>query len=215
MKHLFLIIAAMLSVSARAELDFTTTHAFAEAQLFTDDDIGTSRFAQLMERYDASVMPSPINMRGWWTGRCYDAKTPNKTESRLLVVREAAVLISPGDNSDNGPMFPPIPPSYDRFNAMIQVISNQTPDPGNLFDDPSPHFMQAISNFLDSTDMRKYRGYPINQAFEVRFDDGNLQYSARQYGSYYIVKNTILTDTSSHKAGDIAVNCYYFKKVHE
>ncbi|MFC1522990.1 hypothetical protein ACFL6Y_11335 [Elusimicrobiota bacterium] len=174
----------------------------------SDDKAKGSYFAQLNKLYDNGKLPTKQELKGWFTGRCFDHGTPDYPTGNLLVGDERM------HEADSGPLFPP------RLEFRICSIDNNSASP-DFFDEITPGTTLKIMQVLGSIYSQMSIAEEADNSLASKYKGGEFEFRVRKYKSYFVMRATRLTDTVDDKgriilkAGDAFSACYYFKKVHD
>ncbi|PWU18327.1 MAG: hypothetical protein C5B49_07380, partial [Bdellovibrio sp.] len=94
-------------------------------------DNGKTRFQQIADKFDDESTAKPAffnDVRGFWSGRCFDVGLPDRSTNSLFAVYEDASV--PGDN--DGPEFPQDMKKIAGF--LVQLNNQKRAFPGNYWD---------------------------------------------------------------------------------
>jgi hypothetical protein len=168
-----------------------------------------SYYDNLNGYFTNGLMPSFSEIQGIWSGRCYNATTPNEPKGMLLMADFVTTL--PADNGNNGPLFPPPPPTT-SFNMALGSRGDEAAD---TWDNPTPAALGEVKAYMDSPDFRSMVANYQNGSIVSNNEAGGLQFLIRKFSNYFVAQNIILRDdpASQVKAGTVFAACYFFKKI--
>ena len=170
---------------------------------------GATYYDSLVNYFAQAKQPTQGEVEGWWSGRCYGLKSKETAEPGLFIATK--LVIPPPGASDNGPLFPPPPPTG-QFNVVIgKSLADERP---SAFDEMTPELYMSVRDFVNGS---YFKGLPA-----ATYEDGSLvggmpsgisKYVFRKYNEYVMGQIVVLKDHDSYKAGDIMAACYFFKKL--
>lgn len=202
----FVFLAVAVTRSASAEVGALSAEFFKQNSsvgLYSESAIGLgadqNQFMTLKAMFTQASIPSPMDVRGWTSGRCYTHLAPGTPTAQLLVGLRK-------DQNDDGPNFPP--------RELDKIISIYMSDSSaDFFDNMSQETKRSVAAVVrnESTKVGEVRSE--NGSLVSRYDGGNLDYRIKKHGDYLLMEAALLRDSGEIKAGGAYCYCYYFKKV--
>lgn len=166
---------------------------------------GVSKFDMLTSYFQTGDLPTPTQLAGNWSGRCY-SKTNEKPQASLLTAHE----VTHTSNQSEGPLFPP---EVSKTFNLATVQSYGLGDAPDLFDSMGPRLKVMLNSFLLSSEFKDLVSSVEDRSLVSRNEQANAKYVVRKYQNYFLVQLLVLQDVANFKSGDIYQICYYFKKV--
>ena len=192
MKPLFITLSLLLMFSnVHADKLSTVDETTGDQSLFNDDD---TYFNQIGDMFNQGTLPTAEETLGWWSGRCFQPNSPNRTSDGLFVFR--------ADDSQ-GPAFPL---SYQIFGF------GRSNNPADYYDTLTDAIEVKVREFIVSSHARgfDFTAREKNGSWFTRETTKIYAQELRKYQDYFVMR------VFSSEGDELTVisYCYYFKKIY-
>lgn len=144
-------------------------------------------------------------IKGWWSGRCYEKDMPNAANGGLLII---SPFIGNLQNFPDGPLFPTtkVGSEFNMVNFRVFDVS------ADYFDFPNG-LLENIHKISISGEFDKYNAFYDDYSIVSINEDLNILLSSRKYENYLLTQIKRHHSVPNGVVGEILVSCYYFKKI--